>query len=249
MGQPFPSEFFGCSPFVFVKVKNNHLFRWLDIWSFWCVVRVKKKKKCTSILSLPVLLLLFPHPRLLFHFPRTVSDRSFLQNLPFQTSAKVRRRPQGEELVLTQRFAVSLLFYKSTELQKLHSYTETVFRDMVANKQALVTKHLESLSYGDLSPAQILEACHCVHEASFTHEERGRDSGSTQLLTHLAVNLPESLTFHGVPLSPPDVYTVQNALKRAGAEGRTFCLDLEDSGVRICGLRALVGLDSIKTYR
>ncbi|XP_072224242.1 MHC class II transactivator [Leuresthes tenuis] len=180
---------------------------------------------------------------------RTVSDRSFLQNLPFQSSAKVRRRPQGEELVLTQRFAVSLLFHKRTELQRLHSYTETVFSDMVANKQALVTKHLESLSYGDLSPAQILEACHCVHEASFTHEERGRDSGSTQLLTHLAVNLPESLTFHGVPLSPPDVYTVQNALKWAGAEGRTFCLDLEDSGVRICGLRALVGLDNIKTYR
>ncbi|XP_075311108.1 MHC class II transactivator isoform X2 [Odontesthes bonariensis] len=180
---------------------------------------------------------------------RTVSDRSFLQHLPFQTSAKVRRRPQGEELVLTQRFAVSLLFHKRTELQRLHSYTETVFRDMVANKQALVTKHLESLSFGDLSPAQILEACHCVHEASFTHEERGRDSGSTQLLTHLAVNLPESLTFHGVPLSPPDVFTVQNALKRAGAEGRTFCLDLEDTGVRICGLRALVGLDNIKTYR
>ncbi|CAG5897578.1 unnamed protein product, partial [Menidia menidia] len=182
-------------------------------------------------------------------FSRTMSERSFLQTLPFQTGAKGRRRPQREELELTQRFTVGLLFHKRTELQRLCSLTETAFRDMVTNKQALVTKHLGSLSYRDLSSAQVLEACHCVHEASFTHEEIGVDSGSARLLTHLAANLPESLTFHGVPLSPPDVFTVQTALRRAGAEGRRFCLDLEDSGVQICGLRALVGLDNIKTYR
>ncbi|XP_041829501.1 MHC class II transactivator isoform X2 [Melanotaenia boesemani] len=180
---------------------------------------------------------------------RTVSDRSFLQTLPFQTSAKGQRQPQREELELTQQITVGLLFHKRTELQRLHSYTETVFRDMLASKQALVTKHLESLSYGELSPAQVLEACRYIYEASFTHEETGRDSGSTQLLTRLATNLPELLTFHGVPLSSPDAFTVQNALDRGGAEGRSFCLDLEDSGVQICGLRALVSLNNINTYR
>lgn len=103
---------------------------------------------------------------------------------------------------------------------------------MVSNKQALVTKHLEGLSHGDLSPAQVLESCHYVYEASSTHGDGSRDSGSTRLVAHLATNLPEVLTFHGVPLNPSDVFAVQNILKIGGTEGRSFCLDLEDSGYR-----------------
>lgn len=120
---------------------------------------------------------------------------------------------------------------------------------MVSNKQALVTKHLEGLSHGDLSPAQVLESCHYVYEASSTHGDGSRDSGSTRLVAHLATNLPEVLTFHGVPLNPSDVFAVQNILKIGGTEGRSFCLDLEDSGIQISGLRALVGLNNINTYR
>lgn len=177
---------------------------------------------------------------------RTVPERLFLQNLPFQTGTKGRRQPQREELELTQQFVVGLLFHSRTELQRLHSHTEPALRDMLANKQALVTKHLEGLSYCDLSPSQVLEACHYVYEACFTHEDGGRD---TRLLSHLAGNIPESLTFRGVPLSPPDVFTVQNALEQGGTEGRSFCLDLEDSGVQVCGLRALVSLNNINMYR
>ncbi|XP_059203811.1 MHC class II transactivator isoform X2 [Centropristis striata] len=180
---------------------------------------------------------------------RTVSDRAFLPTLPFQSGQKGRRRPQREELDLTQRFAVGLLYHDRTELQRLHSYSETVFRDMLAAKQALVTKHLEGLSFGDLSPAQVLEACHYVYEASSTNADGSRDNGSESLVAHLAANLPEVLTFHGVPLKPSDVFAVQNVLERGGTEGRRFCLDLEDSGVQISGLRALVGLNNINTYR
>ncbi|XP_070837403.1 MHC class II transactivator [Chaetodon trifascialis] len=180
---------------------------------------------------------------------RTVSDRAFLQTLPFQSGPKGRRRAQREELELTQRFAVGLLFHSRTELQRLHSYTETAFRHMVVGKQALVTKHLEGLSHGDLSPAQVLEACHYVYEASATHADSSSDRGSTHLVAHLAANLPEVLTFHGVPLNPSDVFALQNVLETGGTEGRSFCLDLEDSGIHISGLRALVGLNNINTYR
>lgn len=120
---------------------------------------------------------------------------------------------------------------------------------MLVSKQALVRKHLESLSHGDLSPAQVLEVCHYVYEASFTHGEDRRESGSSRLVTHLAANLPEALTFSGVPLNPPDVFTVQKVLERGGTEGRSFCLDLENSGIHVSGLRALVGLNNINTYR
>uniref|UniRef100_A0A3Q4GYS0 Class II major histocompatibility complex transactivator n=1 Tax=Neolamprologus brichardi TaxID=32507 RepID=A0A3Q4GYS0_NEOBR len=185
----------------------------------------------------------------LSHQLRASPYRSFLQTLPFQSGGKGRRRPQREELELTQRFAVGLLFHNRTELQRFHTHTETAFRDMVANKQGLVTKHLEGLSYADLTPSQILEACHYVYEASFTYSDGGREAGRTRLGTHLAANLPEFLTFHGVQLSPPDVFTVQKALEQGGTEGRSFCLDLEDSGIQICGLQALVGLNNINTYR
>nr|XP_020453551.1 MHC class II transactivator isoform X2 [Monopterus albus] len=180
---------------------------------------------------------------------RTVSERSFLQTLLFQSGQKGRRRPQREELELTQRFAIGLLFHTRTELQGLHLYPETAFRDMVRSKQALVTKHLEGLSHGDLSSAQVLEACHYVYETSFIHGNGSRDSGGTRLLTHLASNLPEVLTFHGVSLNPPDVFIVQNVLSRGGTEGRSFCLDVEDSGINVSGLQALVGLSNINTYR
>lgn len=118
---------------------------------------------------------------------------------------------------------------------------------MLSHKQALVTKHLEGLCYDELSPSQLLEACHYVYEAGFTQNQTNRDA--SHLMTHLAENLPEFLTLRGVPLSPPDVFTMQKALERGGAEGRSFCLDLEDSGIQICGLRALVGLSNINTYR
>lgn len=120
---------------------------------------------------------------------------------------------------------------------------------MLVSKQALVIKHLEGLSYGDVSPAQVLEVCNYVYEASFTHGDDRRDGGSTRLVTHLAANLPEVLTFHGVPLNPPDVFTVKKVLKRGGTEGKSFSLDLQDSGIRVSGLRALVGLNNINTYR
>ncbi|KAF0032508.1 hypothetical protein F2P81_014798 [Scophthalmus maximus] len=180
---------------------------------------------------------------------RAVSDRTFHQALPFQSGPKARRRPQREELDLTQRFAVGLLFHNKTELQRLHTYTETSFCKMLVSKQALVMKHVEALSQGDLSPAQVLEACHYVYEASFTCADGNRGRGSTRLVAHLAANLPEVLSFHGVPLNPPDVFTVQNVLERGGNEGRSFCLDLEDSGIRVSGLKALVGLNNINTYR
>ncbi|KAM8844836.1 uncharacterized protein ciita isoform 2-T2 [Spinachia spinachia] len=179
---------------------------------------------------------------------RSVTARAFLQTLPFHPAPKERRRRRREELNLTLRFAVGLLFHDRAELQRLRSSTET---SVVAAKQALVTRHLQGLSHGDLSPARVLEACQHVYEASCTHGGGGSGAvtGGGRLAAHLAANLPEVLTFHGVPLTPSDVFAVRNVLERGGKEGRRFCLDLEDSGIQIPGLRALVGLNNINTYR
>lgn len=162
---------------------------------------------------------------------------------------KWRRRPKREELELTQRIVVGLLFHKKKKLQLLHSHTETVFRNTLISRQGLVAKHLAGLSYSDLGSAQVLELCHYVYEASVSQESSGRDPGGTKLATQLAENLPESLRFNGVPLSPPDVFTIKNALLTGAAEGRSFCLDFENTGIQISGLRALVSLNNINSFR
>ncbi|XP_036069225.1 MHC class II transactivator isoform X3 [Oryzias melastigma] len=182
-------------------------------------------------------------------FSRNVLDRSFLQALPFQTGAKCRRRPKKEELELTQRIVVGLLYHKKEKLQHLHSQTETVFRNTLTSRQGLAAKHLAGLSYSNLVPAQVLELCNYVYEASVSQESSKKGAGGTKLATQLAENLPESLRFNGVPFSPPDVFAMKDALRRGGAEGRNFCLDLENTGIQISGLRALMSLNNINSFR
>uniref|UniRef100_A0A3B3CMI5 Class II, major histocompatibility complex, transactivator n=1 Tax=Oryzias melastigma TaxID=30732 RepID=A0A3B3CMI5_ORYME len=179
----------------------------------------------------------------------TQDNRSFLQALPFQTGAKCRRRPKKEELELTQRIVVGLLYHKKEKLQHLHSQTETVFRNTLTSRQGLAAKHLAGLSYSNLVPAQVLELCNYVYEASVSQESSKKGAGGTKLATQLAENLPESLRFNGVPFSPPDVFAMKDALRRGGAEGRNFCLDLENTGIQISGLRALMSLNNINSFR
>lgn len=183
-----------------------------------------------------------------FSYFRNVSERHFLQALPALSGPKGRRRHQIEEQGLTQRFAVSLLFHNRTLLQGLLSFTKTSFKNTVS-KQTLVAKQLQGLLYGDLSPAQILEVCHCMHEASTTYGEGNRGSCSAQLVSHMVENLPAFLSFCGIPLRPPDVFTVKYILEKGGAQGRGFRLDLEDTGIQVSGLKSVVGLNNIKTYR
>lgn len=116
-------------------------------------------------------------------------------------------------------------------------------------KQTLLTKHLEDLSHGYLSPAQLLEACHYVYEVSLIRGIPSRDGSDTELKHQRIAKLPEVLAFRGVPLNPLDAFVVRHVLERAGQEGHSFSLDVEDSGIQISGLRALVGLSNINTYR
>ncbi|XP_061703248.1 MHC class II transactivator [Syngnathoides biaculeatus] len=173
---------------------------------------------------------------------RNVMNQNLFQKPPSLSGPKGRRRPEGELQELTRRFAFSIQFLSRTELRRLHLDTNP-------NKQALISEHLKGLSLADLCPDQVLEACHYVFEASFSCGNGGSDSGKETLVTHLSANLPEFLTFRGIPLGPPDAYVVHKILERAENGGRGFSLDLEDTGIPISGLRSLVGLGSCSTYR
>lgn len=149
-------------------------------------------------------------------------------------------------LELTQRFAFGILIKK---LETLSADTEASLKEMLVTKLSLVTKHLEDLSHGDLSPAQLLEACHYVYEASLIRGSPSRNRRVAELKGRLVVKLPDVLVLRGVPLNPLDAFVVRHILKRAGQDGHRFSLDLEDSGIPISGLKALVELSNINTYR
>ncbi|XP_045075695.1 MHC class II transactivator [Coregonus clupeaformis] len=166
---------------------------------------------------------------------RCVSDRALLtQILP---QPRGRRRPQGECLDLAQRFAVGLLFRNKAELRDLATLDTGAMSAVVA-KRAAVTSHLENLHPAELNPARLLEACHCVYE-----------TGDAHLVRQLVRNLPEVLSFQGVPLCPVDAFVVWNLLDQCRTPRRRFCLGLEDTGLRITGLKLLTGLHNINSYR
>lgn len=179
-------------------------------------------------------------------FSRTVSHRTFFQSLPLLSGQKSRRRSHREELELTQRFAVGIL---TESLQTQDDDAKPALKGLLVSKQASVSKHLEDLSHGDLSPAQLLEVCHYVYEASLRRGDTSANRRGAALKGHLVAKLPQVLAFRGVPLSPLDAYVVQHVLERAGQEGPSFSLDLEDSGIQISGLKSLVGLSNVSTYR
>ncbi|XP_057674006.1 MHC class II transactivator isoform X2 [Corythoichthys intestinalis] len=172
---------------------------------------------------------------------RNVCPQNLLQNLFSQSAATGRQRPQGEAQELTQRFALGIMFLPRSELRRLHL-------DINSSRRALFTKHLTGLTLTNLCPDQFLELCHYIFEAGLLHDNNS-DIGEARLATYLVENLPEVLTFRGIPLGPPDAYVVQKILERAENGSRAFSLDLEDTGIPISNLRSLVGLGSCSTYR
>ncbi|XP_055022497.1 LOW QUALITY PROTEIN: MHC class II transactivator, partial [Boleophthalmus pectinirostris] len=171
----------------------------------------------------------------------SLSSSAFVKILSFQTGSKGRRRQQREEFELTQRFAVGLLFQKQDELLWLQPAKN--LDKTVVTKQNTLINHLRYLQFGHLRPSQILDLCHFVYEGSFTR------CGSSKLAGYILKNLPEKLIFNGVPLCPADGYAIKNILEHGNSKERRFSLDLQDCGIQVAGLRSLVGLDSIGTYR
>ncbi|XP_072298389.1 MHC class II transactivator [Eucyclogobius newberryi] len=174
----------------------------------------------------------------------SLSSSACVKTLSFQTCSKGQRRHQREAFELTQRFAVGLLFHNQDDLLRLQPHNNS---KTVVTKQKSLLAHLKHLQFDHLRPSQILDVCHFVYEGSFTHA--AEDNSSSRLAGHVAKNLPQKLTFNGVPLSPADVHVIRNVLQHGGRRERRFSLDVRDCGIQVSGLRSLVGLDSVGTYR
>ncbi|XP_046722479.1 MHC class II transactivator isoform X2 [Silurus meridionalis] len=145
-----------------------------------------------------------------------------------------KRKPQGEWQDVLQRFVIGLLFQKNAPPACRDFQSGT---DLQAKRKA-VEVHLENLKPGEMIPSRLLELFHCVYE-----------SRNIKLAKLLLKNLPDNLSFCGAQLSPVDVYVVWHLLMHTKGLKRTFSMDLRDTCVPLSGLRELVALDCVASFR
>ncbi|XP_030645625.1 MHC class II transactivator [Chanos chanos] len=162
---------------------------------------------------------------------KDISDKMLVAQIMLQQKKK---KPQGEWHDGMQRFVTGLLFQKTSSQDG--SFLETT-ADTQAKRKA-VEAHLESLRPGQLIPTYLLELFHCVYE-----------SNNVKLSKHLVKSLPDDLSFYGTQLCPPDIYVVRHVLQNAKGLRRTFSINLQDTSISLSGLKDLVGLNCIKSFR
>ncbi|KAF5891479.1 MHC class II transactivator isoform X1, partial [Clarias magur] len=145
-----------------------------------------------------------------------------------------KRKFQGEWQDVLQWFVMGLLFQKSTILCSRVFQSST---DLQAKRKA-VEVHLENLKPAEMIPSRLLELFHCVYEAK-----------NIKLTKLLAKNLPDNLSFCGAQLSPVDAYVVWHHLSHTKGLKQMFSIDLRDTCVPLSGLKDLVALNCVASFR
>ncbi|NXM67026.1 C2TA protein, partial [Serilophus lunatus] len=135
-------------------------------------------------------------------------------------------------LDLVPRFLTGLLF-----LQDDPYFCSLSNQDVKqqTKKQKTLLKHIRRLQINTLCPEKLLELLRCIYETQ-----------SNYLLQHVALRLEPDLSFLGIALTPPDVHLLHSILKRSRKE---FSLDLRNSSIDMQGLRDLVSLKNVASFR
>ncbi|XP_060757073.1 MHC class II transactivator isoform X2 [Neoarius graeffei] len=160
-----------------------------------------------------------------------LNDKTLLAQTTFHQR---KRKSQGEWQDMLQRFIMGLLFQKNTSYCCRYFQTST---DLQAKRKAVET-HLENLKPDKLIPSRLLELFHCVYETR-----------NVKLAKLLVKNLPDNLSFCGAQLSPVDVYVVWHLFFHTKGHKQTFSIDLRDTCVPLSGLKDLVALDCVASFR
>ncbi|XP_054698743.1 MHC class II transactivator [Grus americana] len=157
-----------------------------------------------------------------------IKDKSLTKYLSFPSKKK---KPYTW-LDLVPRFLAGLLF-----LQDDPFFCSLSNKDVKQStkKQKILLKYIRRLQINELCPERLLELLHCIYETQ-----------SNYLLQHVALRLKPDLSFLGVVLTPPDVHVLHSVLKRSRKE---FSLDLRNSSIDMQGLKDLVGLKNVASFR
>ncbi|NXA54692.1 C2TA protein, partial [Nothocercus julius] len=157
-----------------------------------------------------------------------VKDKSLMKYLSFPSKKK---KPYTW-LDLVPRFLAGLLF-----LQDDPDFCSLLNKNVKqpAKKQKTLLKYIRRLQINNLCPERLLELFHCIYETQ-----------NNYLLQHAALRLNPDLSFLGVILTPPDVHVLYWILERSRKE---FSLDLQNSSIDMQGLKDLVGLKNVASFR
>ncbi|NWQ80312.1 C2TA protein, partial [Columbina picui] len=157
-----------------------------------------------------------------------IKDKSLTKYLSFPSKKK---KPYNW-LDLVPRFLAGLLFLQDDPCFCCLSNKEV---KRSTKKQKTLLKYIKRLQINELCPERLLELFHCIYETQ-----------SSYLFQHVALRLKPDLSFLGVVLTPPDVHVLHSVLKRSRKE---FSLDLRNSSIDIQGLKDLVGLTNVASFR
>ncbi|KAJ7411078.1 MHC class II transactivator isoform X1 [Willisornis vidua] len=155
-------------------------------------------------------------------------DKSVTKYLSFPS----KKKKPCDWLDLVPRFLAGLLF-----LQDDPYFCSLSNQDGIQpmKKQKKLLKYIRRLQINNLCPERLLELLCCIYETQ-----------SNYLLQHVALRLKPDLSFLDIPLTPPDVHVLHSILKRSKKE---FSLDLRNSGIDMQGLKDLVSLTNVASFR
>ncbi|XP_074775124.1 MHC class II transactivator [Athene noctua] len=157
-----------------------------------------------------------------------IKDKSLTKYLYFPFKKKKRYN----WLDLVPRFLAGLLFLQDDPY--FYSLSNKDGKQST-KKQKTLLKYIRKLQIDELCPERLLEILHCIYETQ-----------SDSLLQHVALRLKPDLSFLGIALAPPDVHVLHCILKRSRKE---FSLDLRNSSIDMQGLKDLVGLKNVASFR
>ncbi|XP_055662290.1 MHC class II transactivator isoform X3 [Falco peregrinus] len=157
-----------------------------------------------------------------------IKDKSLTKYLSL---ASKKKKPYNW-LDLVPRFLAGLLFLQDDSYFCSRSNKDV---KLSTKKQKPLLKYIRRLQINELCPERLLELLHCIYETQ-----------SNYLLQHVALRLKPDLSFLGVVLAPPDVHVLHSILKRSRKE---FFLDLQNSSIDMQGLKDLVGLKNVASFR
>ncbi|NWS95188.1 C2TA protein, partial [Mionectes macconnelli] len=157
-----------------------------------------------------------------------LKDKSVTKYLSFPSK---RKKPYNW-LDLVPRFLAGLLFLQDDPYFFSLSNQDEI---QSVKKQNKLLKYIRRLQINDLCAERLLELLRCVYETQ-----------SSYLLQHVALRLKPDFSFLDIVLTPPDVHVLHSVLKRSRKE---FSLDLRNSSIDTQGLKDLVGLKNVVSFR
>ncbi|NXX89125.1 C2TA protein, partial [Centropus bengalensis] len=157
-----------------------------------------------------------------------MKDKSLTKYLSFPS----KKKKPFNWLDLVPRFLAGLLFLQDDPYFCSLSNEDA---KQSTKKQKTLLKYIGRLQINEFCPERLLELLHCIYETQ-----------SNDLFQHVTLKLKPDLSFLGVVLTPPDVHVLRSVLERSRKE---FALDLRNTSIDIQGLKYLVGLKNVASFR